>query len=256
MPGMIVAPQPIAVEEGAKVLLEGGNAVDAAVTTAFVQCIVDPHSCGVGGYTLLNLHLAESAGSSSQNTITSLILDAPAVAGSKVQPDMWQTFVVRPNPDGWGYFLKGRINDLGYRSTCVPGAIKGFSAMLERWGTISWHRAIEPAIRIADEGFVVSAHLAGRWKDKAIHPEAASAYDALRSNPEASRIYLRLDGSPYDAGDRLRNSDYARTLRRLTSAGAADFYEGEIADQMISDLATNSAYWTCTLAMYIESINL
>src|SRR5438132_1661780 len=58
MPGMIVAPQPAAVEEGAKVLAAGGNAVDAAVTCAFVQFVVDPHSCGVGGYAILNAHLA------------------------------------------------------------------------------------------------------------------------------------------------------------------------------------------------------
>lgn len=58
MANAIVAPQPIAVEEGAKVLMAGGNAFDAAVTAAFVQCIVDPHSCGIGGYTLANIHLA------------------------------------------------------------------------------------------------------------------------------------------------------------------------------------------------------
>src|SRR5690606_15244282 len=78
MANAIVAPQPIAVEEGAKVLMAGGNAIDAAVTSAFVQSIVDPHSCGIGGYALVNLHLAEQKGS--------IGIDAPALAGSKTSP--------------------------------------------------------------------------------------------------------------------------------------------------------------------------
>ena len=62
MPGMIVAPQPIAVEEGAKVLQAGGNAIDAAVTCALVQSIVSPHSCGIGGYAILSMGLADPKG--------------------------------------------------------------------------------------------------------------------------------------------------------------------------------------------------
>ena len=62
MPNAIVAPQPLAVEEGAKVLMAGGNAIDAAVTAAFVQAIVSPQMCGIGGYALLTLHSADEAG--------------------------------------------------------------------------------------------------------------------------------------------------------------------------------------------------
>ena len=242
MGGMIVAPQPTAVEQGAKVLRDGGNAVDAAVSAAFVQFILDPHSCGVGGYMVLNLHLP-GPGSNGEHQ-GSIILDAPAVAGSKVSPEMWQDQVLRPNPDGWGYFLKDRVNDLGYQSICTPGVLKGLAAMLERWGTTSWDRAIEPAIAIAEEGFIVSGHLASRWKEKASYPEASCALDALRSNPEASRIYLKPDGSPYDAGERLRNPDYGATLRRLAGAGAEDFYRGELASRVVADLAANGALVT------------
>ena len=78
MPGMIVAPQPTAVEEGAKVLKMGGNAVDAAVTAAFVQFVIDPHSCSAGGYMVVNFHRAGGE--------TPLLLDGPAVAGSRVTP--------------------------------------------------------------------------------------------------------------------------------------------------------------------------
>src|ERR1051326_5313971 len=113
MRGMIVAPQPAAVEAGAKVLVQGGNAVDTAVTCAFAQGVLDPHNCGIGGYALLNAHLA---GQGSPN----VLLDGPALAGSKVTPSMWEEAVLAPNPDGWGWFMKGKVNDIGYQSVCAP----------------------------------------------------------------------------------------------------------------------------------------
>src|SRR5438105_736906 len=114
MPAMIVAPQPLAVEEGAKVLQRGGNAYDAAVVCAFMQFILDPHSCGVGGYLLLTHH---PAGADRPQPV----LDAPAVAGSRATPTMWEDEVIGPNPSGWGFFLKNKINDDGYQSICTPG---------------------------------------------------------------------------------------------------------------------------------------
>src|SRR5258708_22141533 len=93
MPGMIVAPQPAAVEKGAKVLMRGGNAYDAAVACAFMQFILDPHSCGVGGYLLLTHHPARAQAPQP-------VLDAPALAGSRVTPAMWEVHVRGPHPSG------------------------------------------------------------------------------------------------------------------------------------------------------------
>src|SRR5262245_19344184 len=118
MPGMIVAPQPLAVEEGAKVLKAGGNACDAALTCAFMQFLLDPHSCGVGGYLLLTHHPAGAARPEN-------VLDAPALAGSRVTPGMWEDKVLGPNPRGWGFFLKDKVNDNGYLSICTPGMVRG-----------------------------------------------------------------------------------------------------------------------------------
>lgn len=249
MHGMIAALQPQAVEEGAKVLMRGGNAIDAAVTCAFVQGILDPQMCGIGGYALLNLHLANPSTNSTgafglavQNQ--SIAIDGPALAGSKVRADMWEDRVLGPNPDGWGYFLKDKVNDAGYTSICTPGWVKTMATILERWGTISWAQALEPAAQIAEEGFVVTERLAVRWPQKSRYPEACSLLDYINANPEAQRIYLKANGATYEMGERLRNPDYAATLRHLGKHGPADFYTGELAERMIADLSANGSYVT------------
>lgn len=238
MSSMIVAPNPAGVEEGAKVLKQGGNAIDAALTCAFVQGIVNPQMCGIGGYALLSIHVP------GQKAGESLILDAPALAGSKVRADMWQDRVIGPNPDGWGYFLKDKVNDVGYTSICTPGTVKGFAAMLERWGTRSWSDILQPAIKIAEEGFVVDPTLSAGWRAPRRFPESATLLDYILANPEARRIYLKADGTPYNDGDIIRNPDFGQTLRRLAANGPEDFYRGELAEEMARDLAANGSFVT------------
>ena len=131
MKAMIVAPQPVAVEAGFEVLRGGGNAVDAAVTCALVQGVVSPHMCGVGGYAVVTLSPGGGA---------PVFLDGPALAGSLVTPEMWQERLLRPSPNGWSYFLKGRVNDIGYTSVCTPGAVKLLATLLERYGTLDWEQ--------------------------------------------------------------------------------------------------------------------
>lgn len=237
MPAMIVAPQPLAVEEGAKVLKRGGNAYDAALACAFTQFILDPHSCGVGGYLLLTHH---PAGTGRPQPV----LDAPALAGSRVTPTIWENQVRGPNPAGWGFFLNDKVNDDGYQSICTPGMMRGLEAIHKRWCTWKWADLISPAVHIAEEGFVVGAHLAGRWKDKPQFYEDSSLLQKLSVTPAAGKIYLKPDGTPYDEGEVLRNPDYARTLRRLAAAGAEDFYTGELAAQVTADLAAHGSWVT------------
>lgn len=237
MPGMICAPQPLAVEEGAKVLASGGNAFDAALTCACMQFVLDPHSCGVGGYLILTHH---PGGSSEPHAV----LDAPAVAGSKVTPKMWEDQVIGANPGGWGFFLKNKINDEGYLSICTPGMVRGMQAIHSRWCTRKWADLIAPAIALAENGFTVGSHLANRWKDKPQNKEESSSFQKLHVTPDARKIYLKQDGSPYEAGEKLRNPDYARTLQRLATSGPDDFYTGDFAAQMSADLAAHGSYVT------------
>jgi len=242
MRGMIVAPEPIAVETGARVLMEGGNAVDAAVTCAFVQGVVNPQMCGVGGYALSVMQRPGTAAPE--------LLDAPALAGALTTPDMWVDRYIGLNPDGWGYFLTGKLNDAGYQSICTPGTVRHLATLLARHGTISWERAIEPAARVAEQGFMVDTALAARWKTRRRYPDSCSLLDYILANPEAQRIYLR-DGRPYDEGETISNPDYARTLRHLARHGADDFYHGELAERMSADLADNGAFVTAAdLAAY------
>ncbi|MEZ4637990.1 MAG: gamma-glutamyltransferase family protein [Caldilineaceae bacterium] len=236
MSNCIVAPQPPAVEAGAAVLQNGGNAIDAAVTAALVQGVIDPQMCGLGGYAILNMHVAGEPGS--------IGLDAPALAGARVTPDMWVDDVIGPNPDGWGFFLKDHVNEAGYTAICAPGSVKMLSTLLENWGTIDFAAAVAPAIQIAEEGFVVGDKLANGWKRPSPYPEACSLLDYILRNPEARRIYLRADGRPYDLGQTVRNPDYASTLRHLATYGPEDFYTGELAGRMAADLAENGSFVT------------
>ena len=235
---MIVAPQPLAVEAGAEVLRRGGNAMDAAITCAFVQGVLSPQMCGVGGYALLTYHNGSEDGGQA------LALDAPALAGSRATADMWQDRVIGPNPSGWGYLLRGKVNEIGYTSICTPGAVLGYATMLERWGSISWEEAIAPARELAEGGFVVDSHLASEWCQLSHRPEATTWLDMVRANPEASRIYLKPGGEPYAAGEHFRNPDLARTLKHLAERGPQDFYHGELAKRMATDLEANGSLVT------------
>jgi gamma-glutamyltranspeptidase / glutathione hydrolase len=244
MPAMIVAPQPPAVEEGAKVLASGGNAFDAALACAFAQFVVDPHSCGVGGYLLMAY---QPAGDKAPQGV----LDAPALAGSKVTPGMWADVVLGPNPSGWGFFLKDRVNEEGYQSICTPSMVRGLEAIHRGWCTRRWADLIAPAIRMANEGWTVGGHLASGWKRKAQFFEGSSLFDKLHVTPAAKRIYLKPDGASYEAGEQLRNPDFARTLERLAEQGSDDFYHGALAEEMAADLAAHGSWVTADdLARY------
>ncbi len=237
MPSMIVAPQPLAVEEGAKVLAAGGNAFDAALTCACVQFLVDPHSCGIGGYMVLNCLPAARTGPHN-------VLDAPALAGSRVTAGMWENILIGPNPRGWGFFLEGRVNEDGYQAICTPGMVRGMQAVHERWCTRSWPDLLAPAIRIAHEGWTVTELQAHRWKEPPAYYEGSSLRQKLDVTPDAQKIFLTEDGSTYEMGETLRNPDYGRSLQRLAEHGPDDFYTGDLAAEITTDLQAHDSWVT------------
>ncbi|HEX6548076.1 MAG TPA: gamma-glutamyltransferase [Candidatus Dormibacteraeota bacterium] len=230
--GMIVTPQVIAAEEGREVLRRGGNAVDAAVTTAFVQGVIDPMMCGIGGSGVMVVYEAATG----QVTV----IEFYARAGSGVTPEQWTHRFVREAADRYGYVLKGWVNDTGYQAVGVPGTVAGLDEALRRFGTISWDQAVKPSIRYAREGFRVSGHMVSYWTSD-YGPDVVPHADRIQWTPESKRVYTR-DGELYGLGDLMRNPDQARTLERLAREGARDFYEGEIAAAIAQDFEEHGGY--------------
>ena len=90
--------------------------------------------------------------------------DAQALAGEKTSTDMWVDEIIRPDPDGWGFYLKNQVNTVGYSSICTPGTVKAFGKMLDEWGTYSFAQAAEPAIKAAEAGWQLQERQANMWK--------------------------------------------------------------------------------------------
>jgi gamma-glutamyltranspeptidase / glutathione hydrolase len=215
--GMVTAKHPLAVEAGLDVLRRGGNAVDAAVTTAFAMGVVEPGGSGIGGGGLMVVHLAGPR--------TTLIVDFAMACPLAATPDAYELeAAVGPSRFGWRK-VRGDANMVGYRAAAVPGLVRGLALALERFGTIPLSEALGPAIRFADEGFEVPWHLA---------LGIATAMPILMQHPASAEIFLPggvpprpIDG--HRAGDVLVQKDLARTLRTIAEQGADAYYRGPIA---------------------------
>ncbi len=230
---IIVCPQPQAAEIGLDVLRQGGNAVDAAVTAAFVQGVIDPQMCGIGGCGVMLVHMAKGGDA---------LLEFYATAGSKVREDQWERLLIREAADRYGYVLEGWVNDVGYQSVGVPGTVAGLYEALTRFGTISWERAIEPAIPIARDGFPVSGFVHGFWTTD-YGPDQVPSAERIQVTPAAKAIYTH-EGRLYALGERMVQADLARTLERRAAEGPAVFYKGAIADAVAADFAANGGFIT------------
>lgn len=230
---MIVAPQPVAAEAGLAVLAEGGSAVDAAVACAFVQGVVDPQMCGIGG---CGVAAVRPPGAPTQ------VLEFYARAGSLVRPDQWRDLFIRESADRYGYVLEGAVNDAGYQSVGVPGTVAGLAEAHRRWGRLPWGRLLEPAIEAAADGFIVTGNLHLAWHS-AEGPDVVPMPERLCWTEESKRIYTD-GGRLHAAGDVLRCPDLAASLERLARAGAGDFYRGEIAGRIAADFAANGGQIT------------
>ena len=228
--GMVVCPQPEAAEAGVEILRAGGNAVDAAIACALAQTVVDPLMCGIAGFGSLTVYKPEAG--------VHEYLDFHAPAPRAARPDMWADLVEGETRDGFGFVLKGRVNDLGYRSICVPAALKAYEAAHAAHGRLPWKTLCEPAIRWAEEGWFVRPAMYAFWIDEGTMGRTSSA-DRLAFTASGRALYCRPDGTPKRIGEPLRNPDYAATLRRIADEGASVFYQGAIADRIVADMAAN-----------------
>ncbi len=233
--GMVCAPQPEAVEAGVDVLRRGGNAIDAAIATALTQTVVDPFMCGIAGFGVL--HYMDPA------TSTHLCLDFHARAPKAARPDMWRDLLEGECEDGFGFILKGRVNEVGYQAIATPESLGAYDEALRRFGTMPLGDVIGAAIQYAEDGWRVRPHVRHFWTQK----EPAGRVDHLeylRGSPATAKIYLNADGGLKEIGDVIRNPDMAATYRRLGEQGARDFYEGGIAGRIAADMAANGGLLT------------
>ena len=230
---VIVAPQPRAAEIGLEVLRRGGNAVDAAVTCAFAQGVLDPQMCGIGGCGVMLVHDRHGEDA---------LLEFYATAGSRVREDMWENLFLREAADRYGYVLEGWVNDVGYQSVGVPGTVAGLAMALARYGTISWDQAIAPAIPLAREGFPVTGYMHGYWTTD-YGPDVVRNHLRIQATPAARELYTNK-GELFAIGDTFVQGELALTLERLARDGAGDFYRGEIAAEIAADFAANGGYIT------------
>jgi len=204
---MVVSDAPIASAVGAEILRRGGNAVDAAVATAFALAVVYPEAGNIGGGGFMLIHLAGG-----RNAAIDFREAAPLAASR----DMYV------GPDG-------KTTDqsiVGPLASGVPGAVAGLTAALARYGTMSRARVMQPAIRLAEQGFVVDSAFSQRTSD----------YRDILGKFAGGTVFLS-NGEPLPPGTVVKQPALARTLRAIARGGRKAFYEGPIAEAWVKELA-------------------
>ncbi|HEV2731656.1 MAG TPA: gamma-glutamyltransferase, partial [Terriglobales bacterium] len=214
--GMVVTDEELGSEAGVEILKRGGNAVDAAVATAFALAVVEPAAGNIGGGGFMLVRLADGK---------TAFLDYRETAPGKATRDMY----IRK--DGK---LDEEASVIGYRSVAVPGTVAGLELALKTYGTMRLADIMAPAIRLAEEGFRVSQKLTAELEEES---------PGLQAFPMSKRIFL--NGSHLlKAGDTLKQPELAATLKRIAKNGAGDFYRGETAKMLAEEMAKNGGLIT------------
>ncbi len=243
---MVVTPQPEATECGIEVLRAGGNAVDAAIAAAFVQGVVDPLMCGIAGFGSMAVWRAADGAHE--------YVDFHAPAPAAATPDMWEDLIEGEARDGYGFTLRGRVNDIGYLSVCVPASLRAYATAHERHGRLPWADLLIHAIRWARDGWTVRPHVHGWWSMPAEMGRVAN-YERIAWSAPGRTLYCREDGSPKQVGDRVENPELAETLETIAGEGADSFYTGSIASTIAADMAAQGGLVTARdLAEYRAAI--
>lgn len=196
---------------GAEIMDKGGNAVDAAVAMGFALGVCEPFTSGLGGGGLATIHTAEGE---------DFFIDFREVAPAAATLDLY----VDANGESNGNTKSGGL------ASGVPGEVAGMLYLLEHYGSgnLTRQQVMEPAIRIATEGFTVSQYCANAISD---------AYETAIKFPEMQKVYWNENGLPYEAGDVITNPDLAKTLQKIADEGADAFYKGEVAQAVVDSLA-------------------
>ncbi|OCQ52884.1 Gamma-glutamyltranspeptidase precursor [Photorhabdus australis subsp. thailandensis] len=210
--GMVVSAQHLASQVGVDILKIGGNAIDAAVAVGYAQAVVNPCCGNIGGGGFMTIHLADGT-----DTFINFRETAPSAASANMYLDKA------------GNVIKG-ASLYGYLSVGVPGTVMGLDSVLKKYGKLSRKQVMAPAIKLAREGFILT---------RADTDILDTTIERFRKDPEAARIFLRKDGSPYQPGDRLVQTDLANTLELIAKKGQEAFYHGDIS-KLVAEAAKKS----------------
>lgn len=217
---MAASQHPLASAIGAEIMKKGGNAVDAAIAVGFALAVVYPEAGNIGGGGFMVIRLSDGRTAS---------IDYREMAPAAATRDIYL--------DKDGNPIQGEGGSvIGYRAAGVPGTVAGFELAFRRYGSgkVTWSELVEPARKLAAEGFVLSRRLADLFK----------AYKGSLERYEDSRRIFLNGGDHFEAGDRLVQSDLAATLARIRDRGAKEFYEGTTAKLIAEDMKRNGGLIT------------
>ncbi len=218
--GIVASTNVVASQVGVDIMKRGGNAVDAAIAVAFALAVTHPAAGNLGGGGFMVIRLKNG-----KTTAIDYREMAPASATRNI-------FL-----DKNGNLIQGEGGSLvGYRAAGVPGTVRGMELALKKYGSgkLSWTQLVEPARRLATNGFTVTHELARSLR---------GTNDYLSQYAETKRIYLN-NGKFYQEGDLFRQPDLGATFARLQRVGPNEFYEGETARLIVADMKRNNGLMT------------
>ncbi|NIA26450.1 MAG: gamma-glutamyltransferase [Desulfobulbaceae bacterium] len=208
--GMVVAQERVAAEIGAKVLADGGNAVDAAVAVGFSMAVTLPRAGNIGGGGFMLAYDADSGDTTA--------IDYREMAPLAATRDMFLDENGDADPE---------VSRYSHKAAGVPGTVAGLFLAHQRFGRLPWKRLVEPAVKLARDGITVSydqATLLQARKERMCADEATCGY------------FYKANGEPYAFGERLVQSDLATTLQLIADNGPDAFYRGRIADMIVAEM--------------------
>lgn len=217
--GLVASTNEIASKVGVDVMKRGGNAVDAAIAVALALAVTYPAAGNLGGGGFMMIRLRDG-----KTTAIDYREMAPAAAHRNVYIDQD------------GNLIKGEgSSTIGYRASGVPGTVAGMEMALKKYGSgrLSWGQLVEPARRLAAQGFPMGYSLARSLRGN----------DYLSKYPETHRIFLR-NGNYYNEGEIFRQPELAATLARIQRHGPREFYEGQTAKLIVDDMKRNNGLIT------------
>jgi gamma-glutamyltranspeptidase/glutathione hydrolase len=229
--GMVSTVQPLAAMAGARILMQGGNAIDAAVATAAALNVTYPANVGMGGDLFAIIYIAK------EKKIYQL--NASGIAPSGATLAHLNSLGYKWKPTNWG--PGSGMPSGGILTVTTPGSLWGWQEALDRFGTMNFKKVLQPAVDYAENGFPITEEIGDGWQlPKALPLQGC----CTQLDPDSINTYY-INGAPPAIGTIFRNPDLAHTLRLIQQHGRDVFYKGEIAQAIVAK--SNALGGTMTL---------